>query len=51
MYSVIIPSLKNNFLNELLESIYNPTNNAEGNINPLDNNNTCKEGAKFINKK
>ena len=42
---------KNRFLNELLESIYNQTIPPKEIIILLDNNNSCKEGAKFINKK
>ena len=51
MYSVIIPSLgRINFLNELLESIYNQSLKPNEIFILLDNNNSCKEGAKFINK-
>ena len=52
MYSVIIPSLgRINFLNELLESIYNQSVKPNEIIILLDNNKSCKKGAKFINKK
>ena len=52
MYTVIIPSLgRINFLNELLKSIYKQTLPPNEIIILLDNNNSCKEGAKFINKK
>ena len=51
MYSVIIPSIgRINFLNELLESIYNQSVKPNEIFILLDNNNSCKEGAKFINK-
>ena len=51
MYSVIIPSIgRINFLNELLESIYNQSLKPNEIFILLDNNNSCKEGAKFINK-
>ena len=49
MYSVIIPSLgRINFLNELLESIYNQSVKPNEIIILLDNNKSCKNGAKFI---
>ena len=52
MYSVIIPSIgRINYLNELLESIYKQSSLPNQIIILLDNNNACKEGAKFINKK
>ena len=52
MYSVIIPSIgRINYLNELLESIYKQSSPPDEIIILLDNTNTCKEGAKFINKK
>ena len=52
MYSVIIPSVgRINYLNELLQSIYNQSSPPDEIIILLDNNNVCKEGAKFINKK
>jgi len=52
MYSVIIPSIgRINFLNELLESIYNQSVKPNEIIILLDNNNSCKKGARFINKK
>ncbi len=52
MYTVIIPSLgRINFLNELLKSIYKQSLPPNEIIILLDNNNSCKEGAKFINKK
>jgi len=52
MYSVIIPSIgRINFLNELLESIYSQSVQPNEIIILLDNNNSCKDGAKLINKK
>ena len=52
MYSVIIPSLgRINFLNELLKSIYKQSLPPNEIIILLDNNNSCKEGSKFIKKK
>ena len=51
MYSIIIPSIgRIDFLNQLLESIYNQSLQPLEIIILLDKNNTCKEGAKFINK-
>ena len=51
MYTVIIPSIgRINFLNELLESIYNQSLPPYEIIILLDDNKVCKEGAKFINK-
>lgn len=52
MYSVIIPSIgRITFLNELLESIYKQSLPPYEIIILLDKNNSCKEGAKFINRK
>jgi glycosyltransferase involved in cell wall biosynthesis len=52
MYSVIIPSIgRVNYLNELLESIYNQTLQAEEIIIILDNTKKCKEIEKQIIKK
>lgn len=52
MYSVVIPSIgRVNYLNELLESIYNQTLSAEEIIIIFDNNEKCKEIEKLIPKK
>ena len=52
MYSVVIPSIgRVNYLNELLESIYNQTLSAEEIIIIFDNNEKCKEIEKQIIKK
>ena len=52
MYSVVIPSIgRVNYLNELLESIYNQTLSAEEIIIIFDNNEKCKEIEKQITKK
>ena len=52
MYSVIIPSLgRINYLNQLLQSIYNQTLLPEEIIILLDQNESCKNVAKFIYKK
>ena len=52
MYTVIIPSMgRINFLNELLETIYNQTVPPKEIIILFDKNQKCKEGANFINKK
>ena len=49
MYSVVIPSIgRVNYLNELLESIYNQTLSAEEIIIILDNTKKCKEIEKQI---
>ncbi len=51
MYSVIIPSIgRIDFLNELLESIYNQTIPPKEIIILFDKNKKCKEGSNFINK-
>ena len=52
MYSVVIPSIgRVNYLNELLESIYNQSLPAEEIIIIFDNNEKCKEIEKLIPKK
>ena len=52
MYTVIIPSLgRINYLNELLESIYNQTLLPKEIIILLDQNKICKDIEKLINKK
>jgi len=52
MYSIIIPSLgRINYLNQLLQSIYNQTLLPEEIIILLDQNKLCKNGSKFIHKK
>ena len=52
MYTVIIPSLgRIDFLNDLLETIYNQTIPPKEIIILFDKNEKCNEGAKFINKK
>ena len=51
MYSVIIPSLgRINYLNELLQSIYNQTLLPKEIIILLDHNEFCKKGEEFIKK-
>ena len=51
MYTVIIPSLgRINFLNELLQSIYNQTLLPDEIVILLDQNELCKKGAEFIKK-
>ena len=51
MYSVVIPSIgRIDFLNELLESIYNQTIQPKEIIILFDQNKKCKEGSKFIKK-
>ena len=52
MYSVVIPSIgRVNYLNELLESIYNQTLSADEIIIIFDNNEKGKEIEKLIPKK
>ncbi len=52
MYSVVIPSIgRVNYLNELLESIYNQTLSAQEIIIIFDKNEKCKEIEKLIPKK
>tara|TARA_B100000989_G_scaffold291707_1_gene266554 strand:+ start:1933 stop:2712 length:780 start_codon:yes stop_codon:yes gene_type:complete len=52
MYTVIIPSLgRINYLNELLQSIYNQTILPEEIIILLDRNNLCEDSEKLINQK
>ena len=52
MYSIIIPSLgRINYLNQLLQSIYNQTLLPEEIIILLDKNELCEDVAKFIYKK
>ena len=52
MYSVIIPSLgRINYLNELLQSIYNQTISPKEIIILLDQNKLCKDAEKLIYKK
>ena len=52
MYSVVIPSIgRVNYLNELLESIYNQTLPPEEVLIILDNNDNCKKIEKLITKK
>ena len=52
MYTVIIPSMgRIEFLNDLLETIYNQTIPPKEIIILFDKNQKCKEGAKLINKK
>ncbi len=51
MYTVIIPSLgRINFLNELLQSIYNQTISPDEIIILLDQNKLCEDSAKLIKK-
>ena len=52
MYTIIIPSIgRINYLNELLQSIYNQTLLPKEILILLDQNEFCKDNAKFINKK